>query len=608
MSDNPELERDRLSPDPLLAELRAAGAQDNGKHNFRCPYHDDKHASAGIYTGPDGVWKFKCQSSTCRAGGMPLDVYDLRAMRLGVDPGKLLSDAMDAAKAPPPTAAPVRIFPTLDALTSALPGKVALTHRYTDPATGKDDMVVYRLAMPDGGKSYRPAMPAPGGWVLRAPSDRRPLYARDRIAAARNVIVVEGEKCADAINALPGLAERGWCATTSPGGAEAADKTDWSPIGGKRAFLWPDNDEAGSGYALAVQNAAERLLTAVSLHVLKPSELGLGAKEDAYDWIAGLKGVEREQIAPHLIEAVEAASIARHAAAELREYQERIISGEIEMVPWMHPTFGRMTKATLPSTIMILCGSPGATKSLWTIENMAWWYDRGYKPALYALEEKRRFHLLRLLAMRSGNSQVTDFDWMRTHPAEARRIMDEHESWLAGIGRHISAAETRKGDITLEAMSRWAREQAESGSRIIIIDPISLAEKGRNEWQADKKFMNDALDILNKHDVTLYLVTHPRKAQAFSVAMDDLQGGASYSRASQTIVWLEAVDPEERKIVYPHGVMSERVNRVMHLCKTRNAASDGATIGFWFDRATLCTQERGLIQREPKKKAPRRGG
>ncbi|WP_191254334.1 DUF3987 domain-containing protein, partial [Kordiimonas sediminis] len=71
------------------------------------------------------------------------------------------------------------------------------------------------------------------------------LYDLEALASRPDepVIVVEGEKCADA------LAGFGYLATTSMGGSNAAHKTDWSPLRGREVILWPDNDTPGEKYA-----------------------------------------------------------------------------------------------------------------------------------------------------------------------------------------------------------------------------------------------------------------------------------------------------------------------------------------------------------------------
>jgi uncharacterized protein (DUF927 family) len=83
----------------------------------------------------------------------------------------------------------------------------------------------------------------------------RPLYGLDRLATQPGaaVIVTEGERAADA------AAER-WSdcvAVTSPGGARAAGKADWSPLAGRAVIIWPDRDEPGAEYAHHVARLAQ---------------------------------------------------------------------------------------------------------------------------------------------------------------------------------------------------------------------------------------------------------------------------------------------------------------------------------------------------------------
>jgi DNA primase len=87
--------------------------------------------------------------------------------------------------------------------------------------------------------------------IYKAP-DPRPLYNLPGIATSEIVILVEGEKCAQA------LIDKGICATTAMNGAMAPIyKTEWSPLKDKDVIIWPDNDEPGKQYA---QKAKEKLL------------------------------------------------------------------------------------------------------------------------------------------------------------------------------------------------------------------------------------------------------------------------------------------------------------------------------------------------------------
>lgn len=123
-------------------------------------------------------------------------------------------------------------------------------------------------------KTFRPylASGAPGM------PDPRPLYRQADLVNAERVILVEGEKCADA------LASIGIPATTAMGGASAnPGKTDWSPLAGKSVIIWPDNDEPGRAMPDKVRSAIEAVGGTVT--VLSPPA-GKPPKWDAADAVA----------------------------------------------------------------------------------------------------------------------------------------------------------------------------------------------------------------------------------------------------------------------------------------------------------------------------------
>ena len=97
---------------------------------------------------------------------------------------------------------------------------------------------ITRIDLDDGTKTFRASAGFP---------NPRPLYGLDLLAAEPDaaVLVVEGEKAADAAAELvPDLV-----VVTSPFGAKAATKADWSALDGRTVVIWPDNDAAGAGYA-----------------------------------------------------------------------------------------------------------------------------------------------------------------------------------------------------------------------------------------------------------------------------------------------------------------------------------------------------------------------
>lgn len=145
--------------------------------------------------------------------------------------------------------------------------------RYLDPAGGLL-ATVKRFDAPGGKKTYRPFLASGAAGM----PDVRPLYRQPDLAGADRVVLVEGEKCADALAAI------GIVATTQMGGASANPaKTDWSPLAGKQVIIWPDNDEPGLAMPAKVRPALEAVGARVA--VLTPPA-DKPAKWDAADAVA----------------------------------------------------------------------------------------------------------------------------------------------------------------------------------------------------------------------------------------------------------------------------------------------------------------------------------
>jgi len=89
-------------------------------------------------------------------------------------------------------------------------------------------------------------------WGYKSFPEPRPLYGHVSVGASKPgapVIVVEGMKCAEALATVIG--DR-FPIVTWQGGSKAIDKADWTPLSGRRVFVWPDNDEPGYDAALDI--------------------------------------------------------------------------------------------------------------------------------------------------------------------------------------------------------------------------------------------------------------------------------------------------------------------------------------------------------------------
>lgn len=104
---------------------------------------------------------------------------------------------------------------------------------------------VYRFRTSDGGKEVLPCCFATHEetglqeWRWLAFPDPRPLYGLDKLKPVGTVLVVEGEKCADAARAVLPVEIS---VVTWPGGGKAVGKADWTPLAKRTVIVWPDCD------------------------------------------------------------------------------------------------------------------------------------------------------------------------------------------------------------------------------------------------------------------------------------------------------------------------------------------------------------------------------
>ncbi len=187
-----------------------------------------------------GLW-------TDRATGDGGDIYAVIASHYGIDVRsefpeviRLARDLAGRAVAAPPKAHKKEVL--IDDL-----GPATAKWDYF-AADGQLIACVYRYDPPGRRKEFRPYNPKTG---KNSPPTPRPLYNQPGITTTTHVVLVEGEKCAQA------LIDAGIQATTAMHGANAPiDKTDWSPLAGKHVVIWPDRDDPGWEYAMAAGAAA----------------------------------------------------------------------------------------------------------------------------------------------------------------------------------------------------------------------------------------------------------------------------------------------------------------------------------------------------------------
>lgn len=592
----------------LVRELESAGAVFKG-NDCRCPFHDDKTASAGVYES-EGAWRFKCQAAGCGLGG---DVLDVRAKLAGTDRAtetRRLADAQypGQAKRPEPDKPPPRIHPTLDALRAAAErsdadkggGLVKHAYHYRRSATEAPYLTVLRLERPDGSKTFRQASAGPDGqgFIMRAPATPWPVYSLPRVQHAETVIVCEGEKAAGAVY------RAGYVATTSAGGAGKAGNTDWTPLAGKTVYLWPDADpvdpKTGMRTGIVHMEAVAGLLKALPVPPkeilwIDPDALDLPPKGDAADFVERHGADAGELLAEVLRQALTLGPL-----AELDAVLADAKAGRRFAVPMPWPMLSRQARALLPGTVTMYVGSPGATKSLSLVQMVRFWNAEGFDSAALMLEDGSAYHMRRALAQIAGNSNLQDDDWCRENPDKVDDARARYRADLESLHRCIVSLpdSTRP---TPDVLTAWIERQCEAGKRVLAIDPITFMVRGRSTWVEDESFLTRAKPTLEKYGASLVLVTHPQRrpvgARTAPPSLDDLAGGTAYQRFSQTVLYLRSHELTPATVKTSAGTITQDHNRTITVLKARNGKGvEGQSFACRFDGGSLLLSELGQIE------------
>lgn len=588
----------RADENLLRKEIEAAGTMFRGKA-CRCPFHDDKNPSAGIYF-KNGAWRFKCNG--CGVGG---DIIDIRAFIQGRTPNEELR-AMNNAAAPrtPPPPTP-RIYPELSVLSRSISHvEDNYADLYVEP-DGDYRFTVFRLNPPGEKKRFIQASRTAGGWWMKQLEGPLPIANRTGIQSADVVVVVEGEKSVRA------LASVGITATTSPGGALKACGADWSPLAGKSVYLWPDFDEPDETYPRGKGDEHMRQVAKILLAMtpaprvfwIDPKDLELPIKGDAADWVERYRGKFKPDEIQLMVEDLLADAEPMGVAVEYENELRAMIAGQrraIRFGAWEGLTWA--CRALMPGKVTCVCGDGGSGKSLFLSDAMVQWYIDKETFAVYHLEDSRAYHMGRMHAQIARIADLTDPDWCKANGEKAMESYQHFVGDLEALGRCISEAEDNDGQqVTLDMLAAWVEARAKAGTDIIIIDPITAAAAAAQPWVSDLKFITKIKLIARKYGCRPILVTHPRTGtKAGKSSHNDMAGGAAYPRFAHSVLWLERNDQESQYDVrLPNGSVSTLVpNRILYVAKARNGPGAGRRIAFEFDHTSLRFRELGLIEKQ----------
>lgn len=244
----------------LLASWLPNGIRDGVEYRIGSKYGEAGRSMSIRLTGEKaGCW------SDFAAGDSGSDLISLYAYLNNLQQGEAMReiagqigiDLQDARKAPAEredkgTKSRTEWTPVLPVPDDAPPypkahekrGRPVATWEYQD-SDGKLLGIVCRFQTSDGGKEVLPCVfavhPATHArmWRWIAFREPRPLYLTGKLRENRPVVVVEGEKCADA---LFGFFGEKFDVVSWPGGSKAVGKADWTLLTGRDVILWADAD------------------------------------------------------------------------------------------------------------------------------------------------------------------------------------------------------------------------------------------------------------------------------------------------------------------------------------------------------------------------------
>ena len=258
-----------------LQGVRKSGAG----YKARCPAHDDNNPSLSVDEGDGGTVLVTCHA----ASGCTFEAIRDTLWPQGVAIGPRTPAAPRNGPVPALTTEAAR---TPRKLPDGPHDTVSLYHH----ADGSVAFASVRHEPQGKAKRFSQWTPADGGlWFDRNPLKTLPLYRLAQIKDAKQVVVVEGEKCVQAVlDSWPDVE-----VTTYAGGSGSWRKTDWLPLSGTDVSIWADADDdappdkpkakSRPGQSAALEIAAHLHKLGCRVRVALPEPDG-GA--DIADWLA----------------------------------------------------------------------------------------------------------------------------------------------------------------------------------------------------------------------------------------------------------------------------------------------------------------------------------
>jgi 5S rRNA maturation endonuclease (ribonuclease M5) len=413
--------------------------------------------------------------------------------------------------------------------------KLVATYYYRN-AAGKPSYKVCRYEP----KTFRPFHLTPDGkTVAGLEGVSRVLYNLPEVLDAEMVLVVEGEKDADALNAL----DLGAVATTNCSGAESWLDSYADSLRDKQVVLIPDRDEKGEKHAQKV--AASVLGKAKSV---KRVDLPHPHK-DAADYIAAVgPDVAREKLAEMICNAKKLRvggdlpfKDIHELESEYRDHVAALATSSIDLARWL-PSLGCLRKLVAGDLVAILADT-GSGKTALMVNLIV---SANPIPTLsFELELGEAMTFERFVQCDTGN---TGFDIERAY--QAGQIPD----WKSRrrLEHFLHCTDTRLTPDKIEELIEKSELRLGQRPMLVTVDYIGLLDdKGGDRYE---KLSNIAekLRLIARRTKTVMVITSQikRKQDADNttpIGLHDAKNSGSIESSASVVIgaWRDANEAEK---------------------------------------------------------------
>lgn len=509
--------------DPKLKDdienvIIGAGGKFKGS-SCTCPFHRDRHPSAGLYINSNGNWRFRCHVCDINE-----DVIGIESRLTGKTPEEIVKEQnQDKEIVKKYTEEQIKEMYSTDKGWKYL-------HEYTDTK----GLITHFVAVKYDSYEKKQIVQAKryGYNFIMKNNGIRPLFRLSKIAKADKILVVEGEKCVMCAEHC------GIISTTVMGGSSGVKYADLKPLSGKKIVIWPDNDVPGKKYAEELQEALGKIGCVVGI-VDNDSICNYGEGSDIVDFFYNQKKEHPKENPVNSVNlVVNSIELLGEGIKKFYQYSENILKGKYSQLPTDFPKLQEDTRYTEGAQITLICGNAGTAKSFFIGQNFIKWKLIGLKVKIWSVENNREFHASRVFAQIMNEMKFCDKTWVQENGDEFLKICKENEDEIEKIMDMFYFSEDNSKVELIEFFKKYSAD----GYAAIGVDPVTFFSDSSDlkSYEADNKIMNTLNSLINKYHTRFFLVTHPRLDG--NMTIDNIAGSRGFGRFCQNAMWISRID------------------------------------------------------------------